>query len=467
MPIKELAQKIKDKQTFKDPFEGIVDDLRTNKSAYYKFPLLSNADTLTFVIKRLQAKLANYKLDFILYQQDIDGTLRRHSQTTIVPFSPQQWYRDISPASAHYLEIFTNSDVHISFEVIPKGYKIIKTFQPVAQTGNTLTVDLQTFPRRPDRQCDIPLRYKLLEGELPLGLRMTETGFIEGKPCNLDDYIKVNAPSFNWFYQNHDGVQVSFGIVFRIKVQVRMLLPEGLSDKFDERWFCIRILNNWSFDKPVINPVKRVIEHEICEGEEQFQPPLPSSLCPTCEEETVLNELPDFVKLELTEFCPDLPKPEDPNLYRKEELRNEIPSIQFCTACQDPTKDTLREFVEIDTYFVSPEDLMKYYFYYDKHPIEQQPNQTMARLYASPFFQELVTYIQNPNPQNATSIVELRLHDGVRLELIKFKDLEERELFNIPAEWEAIRNTRNQEMEIEVNCYYGDEVYAEYRTQGQ
>ena len=103
MPIKELAQKIKDKETFKDPFDGIVTNLKANKSTYYKFPLLSNADTLTFVIKRLEAKLANYKLDFILYQQDIDGTLRRHSQTTIVPFSPHQWYRDISPASAHYL----------------------------------------------------------------------------------------------------------------------------------------------------------------------------------------------------------------------------------------------------------------------------------------------------------------------------------------------------------------------------
>lgn len=96
--------------------------------------------------------------------------------------------------------------------------------------------------------CEEPLFYEILDGELPPGLVMNSLGIIEGTLPNLDciDETKDYSPSINWFYQDSDGVYQPWGLRWRFKVK---MFIASMPDVFQEAWFCIKIHNNWSYDR--------------------------------------------------------------------------------------------------------------------------------------------------------------------------------------------------------------------------
>lgn len=107
-------------------------------------------------------------------------------------------------------------------------------------------------------------KYRVIEGELPLGLEMDETGCISGVIGDLDamNCTAEFGPSHNWFGQDYHGEYVPYEFVFRFKV--------GSYDKFsgkilDTKWCQIRVLNNWDkdleeFEKKMLGPEVKFIE---------------------------------------------------------------------------------------------------------------------------------------------------------------------------------------------------------------
>ena len=178
------------------------------------------------------------------------------------------------------------------------GYQIYSKLTPRAYTGQALnSFDLEFS--YVEKECDKLLYFSVNEGALPEGLQMTLSGDIWGILPNLDctnDTIDL-SPSQNWYFTVNDNWQ-PWGHQWRFKLRVWIA---ELPDVIAEQWFCIRIHNNWSWDrdnKPPIEYEEEIIEEIAeeplvedicCEGEAEAEPfvpqPIPLTLCP-CEVET-------------------------------------------------------------------------------------------------------------------------------------------------------------------------------------
>lgn len=183
------------------------------------------------------------------------------------------------------------------------GYQIYSKLTPRGYNGQALhTFDLEFA--YVEKRCEKPLYFSVIEGVLPEGLQMTLTGDIWGILPNLDctDDTESLSPSQNWYFAVNDNWQ-PWGHQWRFKLKVWIA---ELPDVFTEQWFCIRVHNNWSWDrdnKPPIEyeediieeiAVEPLVDDICCEGgeiePEPFVPqPVPISLCP-CELETTQEQ---------------------------------------------------------------------------------------------------------------------------------------------------------------------------------
>ena len=188
------------------------------------------------------------------------------------------------------------------------GYPIYAKFAPSMYTGSALFNFDLSFSYI-EKKCDKLLYYEITDGKLPEGLQMTLSGNIWGILPNLDcteDDADL-SPSQNWYYEMDDTWQ-PWGRQWRFKIKVWIAeSPQTWADQ----WFCIRVHNNWSWDrdnKPPIEYEEEIIEEVLseplpslcCEGDIEPEPfipqPLPITLCPceqqtTSEQEVVLNFL--------------------------------------------------------------------------------------------------------------------------------------------------------------------------------
>lgn len=131
-----------------------------------------------------------------------------------------------------------------SFVAIPSSAIISPTFH----AGELMKIQLTT--PSPPRVCSQIMFYEVVDGELPPGVFLDELGTLRGTLPNLDcappdvdgyDY----SPSFNWFYER-SGTIYPLGRQWRFKVRLMLAADETV---FVENWYCIRIFNNWDFDR--------------------------------------------------------------------------------------------------------------------------------------------------------------------------------------------------------------------------
>jgi hypothetical protein len=168
-------------------------------------------------------------------------------------------------------------------------YPITVKFSPTAETGGLAVCDL-TVPQ-PDRECSIPLIYEIVDGELPEGLTMTVNGNIEGILPNLDciEYTDDLSPSQGWYFEFGNQWE-PWGLQWRFKVK---LWAEGFEENGVEQWFCIRVHNNWSWDKDHFTdnePYSKTVRAKI--QDEQIGTPI-ESICPPCEDSVEIQFEPE------------------------------------------------------------------------------------------------------------------------------------------------------------------------------
>ena len=180
------------------------------------------------------------------------------------------------------------------------GYPVYAKMVPTAHVGQALH-DFELFFEYKEKKCEKLLYFSILEGHLPEGLAMTLTGNIWGILPNLDCTQDNDAlsPSQNWYYEMDDTWQ-PWGRQWRFKIRAWI---SDYPSAFTEEWFCVRVHNNWSWDrdnKPPIEYEEEIVEEVAseptlnlcCEEPEPvvFVPqPIPATLCP-CEEETTTEQ---------------------------------------------------------------------------------------------------------------------------------------------------------------------------------
>ncbi len=127
-----------------------------------------------------------------------------------------------------------------------RGYQKQTIFSITFSTGENLKGNIPTI--RPPSPCTRPLFFRIVDGALPPGFRMTSLGRVLGVAPELDCMID-NAdlpPSQNWSFSNFDGQSTCWGRQWRFKVEVSI---QGMPDVVAEEWFCVRIHNDWSKDR--------------------------------------------------------------------------------------------------------------------------------------------------------------------------------------------------------------------------
>lgn len=165
--------------------------------------------------------------------------------------------------------------------------------------GTGSSVSLIFDATRPPRPCSEPLFFEILDGSLPPGILMNGLGKLSGQLPNLDciDDNVLLSPSQNWYYKDDTEATHPWGRQWRFKVRV---LLAGFPDIFADDWFCIRVHNNWSFDRDNFLaqvPFTRVETVEVLEPPE----PLPTMCFEPCE-----VAVPDFVPTLLnSDSCPE------------------------------------------------------------------------------------------------------------------------------------------------------------------
>lgn len=158
-----------------------------------------------------------------------------------------------------------------SFVAIPVAALLF----PIVLVGEKSSANL-TVPS-PPRICSQPMFYSMVGGELPPGVTLDELGFLRGTLPNLDcvekdQYGYDYSPSFNWFYER-SGSSYPLGRQWRFKV--RLTLASN-TDVFTENWFCIRIFNNWDFDRDNFKkqiPFTHEVTTVIVDPQKVLEPP--------------------------------------------------------------------------------------------------------------------------------------------------------------------------------------------------
>jgi hypothetical protein len=181
------------------------------------------------------------------------------------------------------------------------GFPIYANLVPRAYTGSALN-PIQFDTTLPERRCVKTLYFEIIDGHLPPGLTMGDLGNIEGVLPNMD-CIDENAdlsPSQNWYY-NIGSTWQPWGRQWRFLIRTWVFdYPEAST----ERWFCIRVHNNWSWDRDnhpaleydedeIVVPDDPVLPPEVCcepvPDPEPFIPQIIPKICP-CETESTTEQ---------------------------------------------------------------------------------------------------------------------------------------------------------------------------------
>lgn len=173
--------------------------------------------------------------------------------------------------------------VHTEYEAFP----FIPQIEADAYFGASLSYSFYE-PQRPPKPCPDGLYVDIIEGSLPEGITMNAMGRIEGRLPNLDcvESTRTLSPSNNWLFQ--DGSQYyPWGRQYRFKVKAYIDSDKATALPIDH-WFCIRVFNNWDFDRDHFMaqfPFSRIDKLEVI----TLPKPLPKSICGTCEPDTQYN----------------------------------------------------------------------------------------------------------------------------------------------------------------------------------
>jgi len=134
--------------------------------------------------------------------------------------------------------------------------------------------------KRPDVECNQPLKYTMIAGRLPTGLQLDERGRVFGTLPIIDDDNMKNFPSYNLYHSNFD---YATPIGVRYEFTVKLEIEGGVDDEvFDIREFCIMIVNNWSLTEPYMDAEIYDITGEVDDISRTAEVLMPTTLCPPC-----------------------------------------------------------------------------------------------------------------------------------------------------------------------------------------
>ena len=330
-------------------------------------------DSLEFEVRVVNASKPP-SIKIFLYRF-IEGRVESLSTTNITQYRAR-FTQDFAIGD-YFIEIQANCDVEVSAK--PLNFISKKTFSPIAYQAEHLSLTL-TAQRRP-LICTETLEYELIDGELPPGIKLHKDGLLWGVVDELDCIDTSMAPSFNWYFDNHDGVMQSWGRRWRFKVRVKVA---SQPDVYSDEWLCLRVFNNWSADAASFVTSEDTV---VYGHDDTITRPVIDPICP----------VPMIERFVPSRQITELPR------YNR---------VADCVPCQDPTTPHKEETFDIppELRLRTPDEVIRYY-------INNQNNFEMLvmQLHTSELFQELLKHLN----KSTDAVFEVNITDN-RLSIKKW-----------------------------------------------
>lgn len=387
--------------------------------------VLSNNNTVSTIIKILSADDVNLKISFY----SVIGTVVKPLSSTTMTDWSLSFNKEFTAGQTIVFEIESR------YKITGEGILKVTNFSPVAFFNFRILVSSFITPfdivvKRKPIECHEGLSYELIEGELPDGLRLTVDGRLVGIGPNLDclEDTKSLSPSFNWFYSNNDGHTQAWAKQWRFKLKVSISFQP---DVFYEEWFCIKVYNNWSYDRDNFKE-QDLTQHTF-----------------TPETEIKLTALE---QLEL--LCPvDFKEPFVPEI-KNEGLEIIYSPVIECKSCNDPTRKRVYEEYDIPVghKIRSPHELIKFY-------INNKNNYDplIMNLHNSNILMKIIN--ENKDEINKNETYEIKISDK-KITLIEYISTKDRSFGDVDDILISIRNTENQSLPTSPFVFQGEIVKA-------
>ena len=348
-----------------------------------------------------------------------------------------------------YIQIETSSATDITGSINAKtsDYVPIVTLPSKTYFGGISNVDLLTKPR--PRVCDKPLLYELLDGSLPDGLVLLDTGEIIGTVANMDCLEDSNLypPSFNWFTDNHDDVAQAWGRIWRFKVRLSLVeAPEFNTEK----WFCVKVFNNWNLDRDKFTSKPIVLIEESVKLPASYTP-IPQHIdliCNPCK--PIVEFIPQPIKIE--SLCGIKPLTSGIEI---DGIFTPLSEIEYkelgdCVSCKDPTRQKDIEVYNIPMGAVirTPDEFLRYYINH-----QDVFDFLIMELHNSLILPEILENLKR-DKRNRTTDYEIKIHSD-KIELIRYHSLKTSAFGDIDEEFYSHKNIINQIAQNESYGYYG------------
>jgi hypothetical protein len=279
---------------------------------------VARQDTIRFITEltpRGDAGQIKMTISIFSYNENTETIVDLGS--TLIEELLQEFQKDLGVGT--YFMCITN--FYSTFDAYITG--IFSGFVPWAKLsmvfyeGSFSYAEKLSFPLIP-KPCSKPIFYEIIEGSLPPGISMSNAGRLYGILPNLD-CCEENAklsPSVDWFGQYPNGEWHPWGRQWRFKV--RITIPE-FPLAVAEKWFCIRVYNNWDIDKEnfakqipfnrsyeiIVEPDKIVLEDQCgdCPPKQKIRKLSPYSPLPCLEcsndvkTDTQIFKIPEEIKV--------------------------------------------------------------------------------------------------------------------------------------------------------------------------
>lgn len=356
--------------------------------------------------------------------------------------------RELKAGIPVLLHLETNIELSGNLIVSVENYSVQPLLFVQAEYGYESRGEMYTKKR--EVHCNQPLVYRLLDGSLPDGLELLRNGTIRGVIGNLDcdnendDY----SPSYNWFFDNHDDTREAWARVWKFKVEISI---EGMPEVTAERWFCLKVYNNWSLDAERFNDKYAIEVSESVGTEKQYQPITLSSLCSEIER-------PIFVPSEIDlrdNLCGYKAKS---SMIEIDGILLDVNEIEFsrmadCVGCNDPTRQKVIETYSIPhgTKIRTPDEFLKYYL-----TNRDNYDSLIMELHNSVLLPEVYKRLKEETP-NRHNDFEIKITKD-EVSIIKYFASKNLNLDDIDDKMAAIRNISNQSLPTTIHSMIG--VYS-------
>lgn len=410
--------------TFNSEFDFHV---KRNSLFIRKF-VLSKNDTVSTILELLSAETVNLKISFY----SIVGTVVKPLSSTTMSDWTLSFNKEFTAGQMIVFEIESK------YDITGKGILKVTNFSPVAFFNFKIMVSswisgFDIVVKRKPIECHENLSYELIEGELPDGLRLTVDGRLVGIGPNLDclEDTQNLSPSFNWFYSNNDGHTQAWAKQWRFKLKVSIT---SQPDVYYEEWFCIKVYNNWSYDRDNFKD-QELTEHT-------FTPSTEIKL-------TALEQLELLCPVDYVDpFVPE-------DIIKQNTININYKHVVECHSCNDPTRKRTEETYDIPVghKIRSPHELIKFY-------INNKNNYDILimNLHNSSILPKIIESMDDETI-NKTETYEIKI-DGNKITLIQYVSTEDRAFTDVDDILISIRNTENQSLPVSPFVYQGEIVEA-------